>query len=106
MHVDVAVQQYSKQFVFKYMNSNEGLKYEFYTKYCFIHCCNNLPEKVQSPCRPITPYIWSHTLKLKKELVLILSIFLSFFLLVLAVLLFFSLSQALSNWEKRNEKTP
>ena len=54
---------YSQQYVFKYMNSNEGLKYEFYTKYCFVRCCNNLPQKVQSPCRLTTPYVWCHTLK-------------------------------------------
>ena len=72
------------------MNSNEGLKYEFYTKYCFVACCNNLPEIVQSPCRLITPYIWSHTLKLKKkELVLIPLIFFVLFLLFLAILLLF-----------------
>ena len=54
------------------MNSNEGLKYEFYTKYCFVRCCNHLPEKVQSPCRLITPYFRCHTLKLKKEKELVL----------------------------------
>ena len=54
MHV--AVQQYSEQCVFKYMNSNEGLKYEIYPRYCFVHCCNHLPEKVQSTCRLISYY--------------------------------------------------
>ena len=63
------------------MNSNEGLKYEFYTKYCFVRCCNNLPEKVQYPHRLITPYFRCQTLKEKKELVLIPLIFLSFFVI-------------------------
>ena len=76
------------------MNSNEGLKYEFYTKYCFVSCCNHLPEKVKSPCRLITPYFRCHTLKLKKENELVL------------IPLIFFLALFLSYWEKRNEKTP
>ena len=40
---------------------------EFCTKYCFVACSNHLPEKVQSPCRPITPYIRSHTLEFIKK---------------------------------------
>ena len=40
---------------------------EFCTKYCFVACSNHLPEKVQSPCRPIAPYIRSHTLEFIKK---------------------------------------
>ena len=50
---------------------------EFCTKHYFVACSNHLPEKVQSPCRSITPHIWCHTLefikkkkKKKKKLVL------------------------------------
>ena len=71
IHVHVAVQQYSEQCVFKYMNSNEGLKYEIYPRYCFVHCCNHLPEKVQSTCRLISYYpihSVSHPEIKKKEL--------------------------------------
>ena len=42
----------------------------------FFVCCNNLPEKVQSPCRPI--HSVSH-LGIKKELVLIPLIFFALF---------------------------
>ena len=48
------------------MNSNEGLKYELYTKYCFVHCCNHLPEKVESPCRLI-PHTFGVTPWSKKK---------------------------------------
>ena len=40
---------------------------EFCAKYCFVACSNHLPEKVQSPCRPIAPYIRSHTLEFIKK---------------------------------------
>ena len=40
---------------------------EFCRKYCFVACSNHLPEKVQSPCRPITPYIRCHTLEFIKK---------------------------------------
>ena len=42
------------------MNSNEGLKYEFYTKYCFLHCCNHLPEKY-SPHVDLLPHTFGVT---------------------------------------------
>ena len=41
---------------------------EFCRKYCFVACSNHLPEKVQSPCRPITPYIRCHTLEFIKKI--------------------------------------
>ena len=40
---------------------------EFCPKCCMVACCNHLPEKVQSPCRSITPYIRSHTLEFIKK---------------------------------------
>ena len=113
MHAHVAVQQYSQQCVFKYMNSNEGLKYEIYPRYCFVPFCNHLPEKVQS-----------HTLKQKRGTCnhsfnlfclfffyyyhfclfycFVAVVFLSFFFFCF---FFVSLGQALGYWEQRNEKT-
>ena len=43
-------------------------KKNFCIRYCFVaSCCNHLPEKVQSPCRPITPNIRNHTLEFIKK---------------------------------------